>query len=225
MIFVLLQSALRAACMLNFPWAKSDSEQVWSPMAFENKTWSVEYREINGMLDIYDYIIVGAGNAGAVIASRLSENPNVTVLLLEAGESEVPLVTDVPSLSLSLQLTKYNWNYTTQEQKKACLGKDDEFYIDVLQFFTVIPLGTHRKRCSLPHGKGLGGSSLIDHLVYTRGNRADYDGWAEAGNPGWGYDDILPYYLKIETARVKGFDDNGFHGVNGPLSIEDIPFR
>lgn len=190
-------------CVLNFPWRDLDSTKFWSPMAFENKTWSIKYNNIHEtMLDTYDYIIVGAGNSGVVLANRLSANPQNTVLLLEIGEAESPLVTDVPALSTSLQITRYNWNYTTQEQNRACLG-------------------TLNSRCLWPRGKGLGGSSIINYMLWTRGNREEFDKWAAAGNPGWSYEDVLPYFLKMETANLKEFQNNGHHGQSGPLSVED----
>ncbi|KAF5272042.1 hypothetical protein FQR65_LT05023 [Abscondita terminalis] len=124
----------------------------------------------------FDYVVVGGGTAGAVLASRLSENTNMRVLLLEAGDSP-PRVSEVPLLTTYLQLTKYNWNYVLEKQENFGLGMVDG-------------------RIHWPRGKGLGGSSVINSMVYTRGNKHDYDRWAAMGNPGWSYQDVLPYFYE-----------------------------
>ncbi|XP_055621947.1 glucose dehydrogenase [FAD, quinone]-like [Toxorhynchites rutilus septentrionalis] len=167
--------------------------------------WGIHYGDPE-LRKSYDYVIVGAGPAGCVLANRLTEDPKVTVLLLEAGKGELPIFTDVPLSAPNLQSTDYNFAYETEVQKIGCQGLRD-------------------KRCSWPHGRGVGGSSIINYMIYTRGNRRDYDGWAQAGNPGWSWDEILPYHIKSEQANIKDFDRNGFHGKKGPLSVEDCPFR
>ena len=121
---------------------------------------------------MYDYVIVGAGSAGCVLAARLSEDPEVSVLLLEAGPPDSDENLHVPLGYLKLARTEVDWDYSTAPEPN-CGGR----------------------RISLPRGKVLGGSSSINAMVYIRGNRADYDGW---NVPGWGWDDLFPYFLKAE---------------------------
>lgn len=154
----------------------------------------------------YDYVIVGAGPAGCVLANRLSEDTRRTVLLLEIGKGEIPMFSDPPLLGPLLASTNYNFGYQTEVQKYGCQG-------------------LRNKRCSWAHGRGIGGSSIINNVIYTRGSKKEYDSWAKAGNTGWGWDDMLPYFKKLEKSNIHDFDRNGFHGHTGRLSIEDCPFR
>jgi choline dehydrogenase len=142
---------------------------------------------------VYDYIIVGAGSAGCVLANRLTEDPHCRVLLLEAGgESESTLVR-TPALYGGLQDSAFDWGDRTPPQANL-----------------------NGRRVFVPQGRALGGSSAINYMIYIRGNRSDYDGWAAEGAQGWSYEEVLPYFRKSEGNR--GFSDH-FHGVDGPLIV------
>lgn len=135
---------------------------------------------------------VGAGSAGAVVANRLSEDPRVKVLLLEAGGYE-NLQSEIPVLAPLIQFTELDWQYRTERQKYSCFALQEE-------------------RSSWPRGKVLGGSSTINYLLYVRGNRRDYDLWEALGNPGWSYEDVFPYFIKSEDMRDPDILRNGYHG-------------
>ena len=144
----------------------------------------------------YDYVVVGSGSAGAVLAARLSEDPGITVLLLEAGgDSDVDEV-NIPAAFASLFKTKWDWNYSTIGQKQL-----------------------HGRRAYWPRMKALGGCSAMNAMIYIRGNRADYDAWRDQfGATGWGFDDVLPYFVRAEhNTRLGG----PLHGQDGPLWVED----
>ncbi|XP_014284527.1 L-sorbose 1-dehydrogenase isoform X2 [Halyomorpha halys] len=149
--------------------------------------------------DVYDFIIVGAGSAGCVVASRLTENPNWNVLLIEAGYDGDP-ISDAPLLSWYTYNTEMDWNYTTVRQKNACLGRDGI--------------------CSYPRGHVMGGSSTINAMFYVRGNSLDYDGWAALGNAGWSYNDVLSYFIKSENNTEPSLENSLFHGTNGPQHVQ-----
>ncbi|XP_050436286.1 glucose dehydrogenase [FAD, quinone]-like [Adelges cooleyi] len=157
------------------------------------------------ILNEYDFIVVGAGAAGATVARRLAEIGEWKVLLLEAGGEE-SLITSIPATAHFLQFTNYNWDYRTEEEPHACKGLVN-------------------KRCPWPAGKGIGGSTIINNNMYTRGNVKDFDGWAENGNPGWSYNDVLPYFLKNEDINVPELKRSVYHGVGGPMPISYIPFK
>lgn len=141
---------------------------------------------------MYDYVIVGAGSAGCVLAARLSEDPDVSVLLLEAGPPDAKENIHVPLGYLQLARTDVDWDYASAPEPN-CAGR----------------------RLPLPRGKVLGGSSSINAMIYIRGNRADYDGWGAAG---WGWDDLFPYFLRAED-NERGASQ--WHGAGGPLPVSE----
>ncbi len=143
----------------------------------------------------YDYVIVGGGSAGCVLAARLSEDPEVRVLLIEAGPPDSNENIHVPVAFGSLFRTQVDWDYFTATEP----------FID-------------SRRVYLPRGKVLGGSSSINAMIYIRGHRADYDEWRDGGCPGWGYDDLLPYFKRAED-NARGASE--YHGVGGPLGVSD----
>lgn len=149
----------------------------------------------------YDYIVVGAGSAGCVVAARLSEDLTKSVLLLEAGgEENTPFYTHVPGAAPYLARTVFDWRFTTERQKESSHAMV-------------------RQQGYWPRGKGLGGSSILNWMVYVRGHQEDFDRWEELGNPGWSYKDVLPYFNKAETVEIDEFKNSEFHGHSGPLHI------
>jgi choline dehydrogenase len=152
-----------------------------------------------GEMATYDYVIVGAGSAGCVLAARLTEDPDVSVLLVEAGPADAKENIHVPSVFGLLFKTDVDWDYSTAPEE-ACGGR----------------------MMYLPRGKVLGGSSSLNAMVYIRGAREDYDGWRDAGNPGWGYDEMLPYFKRSED-NERG--ESEYHGAGGPLTVSDSRSR
>nr|CAH0112036.1 unnamed protein product [Daphnia galeata] len=165
---------------------------------------TISYIEVNPASDIYDFIVVGAGSAGGVIASRLSEDPTYSVLLIEAGGYPSPLV-NIPLISSIFPSTPFAWNYQTEPQKFGFSASINH-------------------RSNWPRGKGLGGSSILNFLLYVRGNKYDYDHWAALGNEGWNYEDVLPYFIKSENNRGI-FIDEQYHGKKGNLIVEDRAWK
>jgi len=152
------------------------------------------------MTGVYDYVIAGAGSAGCVLASRLSENPDVQVLLLEAGPPDTADEIHIPAAVNLLFQSAYDWNYQTVPQDRA--GGRSIYW---------------------PRGRVLGGSSSINAMIYIRGHRHDYDSWRDDyGCEGWGYTDLLPYFLRAES-NSRGA--SAYHGAAGPLSVQDLKFK
>ena len=153
--------------------------------------------------DEYDYIVVGGGSAGSVVASRLSEDKDKKVLLLEAGGfwDEFPWL-HVPIRWLDLQNTEYDWEYYTEPQNVSCLGLKE-------------------KRSFWPRGRVLGGCSMHNAVVYTRGSRFDYDEWSARGCKGWSYREVLPYFMKAEDILVPDLKKSKYHSSGGPLAVSE----
>lgn len=176
---------------------------------FRYNTFDPESRPIDiaETLPEYDFIVVGGGSAGAVVANRLSEVSKWSVLLLEAGGDETE-ISDMPALASYLQLSDLDWKFQTlpPTESQYCLAM----------------LGD---RCNWPRGKVLGGSSVINAMVYVRGNRHDYDHWAELGNTGWSYEEVLPYFLKSEDNRNPYLAKTPYHSTGGYLTVQEAPWR
>ncbi len=146
----------------------------------------------------FDYIVVGGGSAGCVVASRLSEDPNVRVCLIEVGGPDKSVFIHAPAgVVTMLPIPFNNWAYKTVPQK-----------------------GLNGRQGYQPRGKVLGGSSSINAMLYVRGNRHDYDHWAALGNSGWSYQDVLPYFKKAEHNETH--TDSPFHGTGGPQNVAEL---
>jgi choline dehydrogenase len=145
---------------------------------------------------MHDYIIVGAGSAGCVLANRLSEDARTNVLLLEAGESDRSPFIRIPATASLLYKSSFDWAFETEPQPAL----DD-------------------RRMYFGRGKGVGGTSSINSMIYMRGAPQDYDHWASLGNPSWSYAEVLPYFKKLEHYE-RGASD--YHGADGPLNVADL---
>lgn len=146
----------------------------------------------------FDYIIVGAGSAGCVLANRLSENPNHSVCLIEAGKQDTNVLIHAPAgLAALVPNGFYGWDYETTPQT-----------------------GLNGRKGFQPRGKVMGGSSSLNAMMYVRGNKWDYDNWAALGNHGWRYADVLPFFKKAENNETFTHDD--YHGVGGPLNVAEL---
>ena len=156
-------------------------------------------RHSRGWMDLpmFDYIIVGGGAAGSVLASRLSEDPSVNVALIEAGPQDRSALIHCPAgYAAMIKLGQANWNFETVPQA-----------------------GLNGRRGYQPRGKVLGGSTSINSMIYIRGQREDYEHWAALGNPGWGWSDVLPHFKRAEN-NERGADD--WHASGGPLNVMDL---
>lgn len=172
-----------------------------STLIFNNTTAPFDLRES------YDFIIVGSGPAGCVLANRLTENPAINVLLLEAGSRPTTLHS-IPALASYAVVPETSWGYQMSPHPGSCLGYKGQ-------------------TCAYPLGRVLGGSSAVNYMVYVRGSRHDFDRWEEMGNYGWGFDDVLPLFLKMENATSLRHQslDTDFRGVRGELDVSHTHYR
>lgn len=155
----------------------------------------------SSLQESYDFIVVGAGSAGSVLASRLSEDPSKSVLLLEAGGEETEVFySHIAGAASKMGTTKFNWLFKTEPQTSCCSGLVNN-------------------QQNYPRGKVLGGTSVINWMCYVRGHPIDFDRWSELGNPGWSYAEVLPYFNKAQTIRIPRLKGSKTHGHNGPLNI------
>ena len=134
----------------------------------------------------YNYIVVGGGSAGCVVASRLSEDPNNVVLLLDAG-GDGTYLSDIPgAVGVLYNNPKLDWSYKTEPESNSCLAMEG-------------------RRCSWHRGKSIGGTSTINGMLYVRGSKEDYDEWARLGNTGWAYEDVLPFFTMSEGISINAY--------------------
>ncbi|MBV8999539.1 MAG: GMC family oxidoreductase N-terminal domain-containing protein, partial [Solirubrobacterales bacterium] len=144
---------------------------------------------------MYDYVIVGAGSAGCVLAARLSEDPDVKVALIEAGGADSADEIHIPAAFGALFKGRYDWDLSSDAEP-----------------------GLNDRHLYLPRAKTLGGCSSMNAMIYIRGNRADYDEWAAGGAEGWDYENVLPLFKRAED-NERG--ESEFHGVGGPQAVSD----
>ncbi|XP_065157056.1 glucose dehydrogenase [FAD, quinone]-like [Atheta coriaria] len=198
--------AFVCAVIINFANCDDTPPPIWQTLSLFNPvenfiSANTPAEESSDFEEFYDFIIIGAGSGGSVLANRLTENTNWTVLLLEAGTNE-NFISDIPLMAAFQASTQYNWGYKNEPQPGACLGSKEQ-------------------RCNAIRGKALGGTSVVNFLIYTRGNPGDYDSWAQLGNPGWSYNEILPYFIKSEDCSGCKNIDTDYHGFQGTLKIEN----
>ncbi|XP_012533590.2 glucose dehydrogenase [FAD, quinone] isoform X2 [Monomorium pharaonis] len=158
----------------------------------------------------FDFLVIGAGSAGSVLANRLTENPDWNVLLLEQGRDEI-FLTDIPFLAPILHVTDYALTYKGKPRPQDPRGHSG-YCLSMVD-----------GRCNVVTGRAVGGTSVVNFMIYSRGTPTDYDSWEALGNPGWSYKDVLPYFIRSERCRL--IDKNiRYHGYDGYLDVTTPPY-
>ncbi|KAL6446545.1 hypothetical protein ACFW04_001231 [Cataglyphis niger] len=158
----------------------------------------------------FDFVVIGAGSAGSALVNRLTENPNWNVLVLEEGNDE-NFLTDIPLFAPALHITDYARVYKSEPRPQDANG--DGGYC----------LSMNEGRCNIVFGKAVGGTSVVNFMIYSRGAPADYDAWWAPDNPGWSYKDVLPYFIKSERCKLIDKDAR-YHGYDGYLDVTNPPY-
>ncbi|EDW06803.1 glucose dehydrogenase [FAD, quinone] [Drosophila mojavensis] len=187
MVQLLIQTLLTAQCNIA-------PTTLWPP------DYGQVLAENRGFPEPYDFVVIGGGTAGSVIASRLSENPNWRVLVLEAG-GDPPVESEVPGLFFGMEFSDYMWNYKTENTGTACQAQQNG-------------------QCYWPRGRMLGGTGAANAMLYLRGNRRDFDQWAKLGNEGWSYDEVLPYFERSVRPVGNATHPQGYVTLS-PFEVQD----
>jgi len=182
--FYLTLSLLRCASSIFSPAILETVYHFFS--GFPSNDQSQENNAITGQ---YDFIVIGAGTGGSVLANRLTENRDWNVLLLEQGEDEI-FLTDIPFMAPALHVSDYVRIYKSEPRLQDANGHGGYC------------LSMTNSRCNIVSGKAIGGTSVVNFMIYSRGTPSDYDGWQALENPGWSYADVLPYFIKSEKCKL-----------------------